>query len=84
MIEERIPDDILPPNISAAKPVSVGPMEQPASPASARNANMAVPPPFRMLAAMLKVPGQKIPTDKPQKAQPTRLSTGLGDKEVRR
>ena len=84
IIEVSIPIDILPLNISAAKPVRVGPMEHPTSPASARNANIAVPPPFSTLAAMLKVPGQKMPTDNPQKAHPISPNTGLGDSAVSR
>ena len=63
MIEHSIPREILPPKISAARPVIVGPNEQPTSPARARNANIAVPPPLRRLDAILKVPGQKIPTE---------------------
>ena len=84
MIEHSIPREILPPKISAARPVIVDPNEQPTSPARARNANIAVPPPLRRLDAILKVPGQKIPTEKPHKAHPTSPRTGFTERKVRR
>lgn len=59
------------------KPTSVGPAEQPISPASAINANIAVPAPFRLEEARLNVPGQKMPTEKPHIAQPISPATGL-------
>ena len=83
-IDIRIPDEMLPPRRSAAKPVRVGPAEHPTSPARARNANIAVPPPGRTPAAMLNVPGQNMPTEKPVSAQPTRLNTGYGESDVAR
>ena len=43
-IEHSIPDDILSPNTPAARPVRAGHIEHPTSPASARKANMDVPP----------------------------------------
>ena len=64
------------------KPTSVGPPEQPTSPASASRANMAVPP-FRSAAdALLKVPGHMIPTDSPHKEQPIREKSGDGESEM--
>ena len=65
-------------------PTTVGPAEQPKSPASARNANIAVPPPRILADAKLKVPGHRIPTDKPQIPQPISPSTGRVDKEIKR
>lgn len=56
--------------VSETTPTKVGPMEQPRSPASANMANIAVPPFFIVFEARLKVPGQKIPTEKPHRAQP--------------
>ncbi len=47
-------------------PANVGPAEQPRSPARASKANIAVPPPRMRAEARLNVPGQKIPTAKPQ------------------
>ena len=82
IIDIRIPEDMLPPINSAANPVSVGPTEQPTSPASARNANIAVPPDGRSFEAMLNVPGQNMPTEKPQSAQPARLKAGYGESDV--
>ena len=63
-------------------PTTVGPPEQPRSPASASNANKAVPP-FRIDEdALLKVPGHIIPTESPQIPQPINDKTGDGDKEM--
>ena len=84
MIAESIPVPILPPAASATKPASPGPTEHPTSPASARNANIAVPPPGRILDAMLNVPGQNMPTEKPVSAQPARLRNGYGERDIRR
>lgn len=83
-IDIRIPDEMLPPRRSAAKPVRVGPAEHPTSPARARNANIAVPHEGRSFAAMLNVPGQNIPTEKPQSVQPARLNAGYGESDVAR
>ena len=41
---------------------------------------MAVPPPRRATAERLKVPGQKMPTEKPQSPQPIRDRMGEGDR----
>lgn len=60
------------------KPTSVGPMEQPTSPNKASKANMAVPPPGHLTAAKLKVPGQRIPTEKPQSPHPKSATNGIG------
>ena len=66
------------------KPTKVGPPEQPKSPASARKANIAVPPARISFAAMLKVPGHKIPTESPQSPQPIRPMIGIGTRDIRR
>ena len=84
MIAANIPMLILPSAASATNPARLGPTEHPISPASARNANIAVPPEGRSFAAMLNVPGQNMPTEKPQSAQPARLNAGYGDRDVRR
>ena len=65
-------------------PTSVGPPEQPRSPASANSANMAVPPFLMSAAPLLKLPGHMIPTDRPQTAQPTSENTGDGEREMHR
>lgn len=62
----------------ANAPARVGPPEQPKSPASAKSANRSVPLPFTRADAVLKVPGQKIPTEKPASPQPISAITGLG------
>ena len=82
MIAANIPMLILPFAASATNPARLGPTEQPISPSSARNANIAVPPPGRMPAAILNVPGQNMPTEKPVSAQPIRLNTGYGESDV--
>ena len=84
MIAASIPILILPPVASATKPARLGPTEHPTSPASARNANIAVPPPGKTPAAMLNVPGQNMPTEKPVSAQPMRLNIGYGESDVAR
>ena len=68
----------------AIKPTTEGPAEQPTSPASAIKAYMAVPEFGKAIAAVLKVPGQKIPTEKPHTAQPISPTTGLPDSAATR
>ena len=53
------------PQALETNPARVGPPEQPRSPARASKANMAVPPRGIMEEALLKVPGHRIPTEKP-------------------
>lgn len=72
------------PNAAETIPTSVGPAEQPTSPARASMAKSALPPLGQFLVAILNVPGQKIPTDKPQSAQPKRLSKGRDEKAASR
>ena len=62
----RIPVRRLPPVAPDTKPATAGPTAQPRSPPSASRANMGVPPFLIVFDAMEKVPGQKIPTEKPQ------------------
>ena len=64
------------------KPTSDGPSIQPKSPARARKANIAVPPPLRIDADILKVPGHIIPTDKPQSAQPKNPKNAFCEKPI--
>lgn len=68
-----------PPFALAIMPTTVGPAEQPISPARAISAYMAVPAFGSAMAAVLKVPGQKIPTEKPHNAQPNKPNNGLAD-----
>ena len=63
-------------------PTRVGPALQPTSPARANNANINVPPFLIPAADILNVPGHIIPTEKPQIAQPIKLSIGHGDNEI--
>ena len=57
-------------------PASVGPPEQPTSPARASMANIAVPP-LRIVAdALLNVPGHIMPTEKPHTAHPISPTAG--------
>ena len=67
---------IFSPNVFAQKPTTVGPKEHPKSPARASRANITVPPVGIFAEAMLNVPGQKIPTDSPQTAHPSRPNDG--------
>ena len=63
-------------------PTSVVPPEHPRSPPSASSANIAVPPAGSDAAALLKVPGHRMPTDRPQMAQAIRLTAGTGTKTI--
>ena len=65
-------------------PTKVGPPEQPKSPPRAKKANMAVPPLGTAAEALLKVPGQRIPTESPQRAQPMSPAIGFGIREIPR
>ena len=68
----------------AIKPTTDGPAEQPTSPASAIKAYIAVPVFGKAIAAVLKVPGQKMPTEKPHTAQPISPMTELPDSAATR
>ena len=63
---------------------TAGPDAQPISPAKASNANSMVPPDGQDRAAILKVPGQRIPTDIPHSAQPASPIAGAGANTVSR
>ena len=84
IIAARMPAFISPPALSETNPTRVGPPEQPTSPASARSANIAVPPPFIEAEALLNVPGHIMPTEKPHTAQPIRDTTGFGTRVMHR
>lgn len=75
----KIPFFKLPPIRSDTMPTKVGPPAQPRSPARAKKANRAVPPLLICTAARLKVPGHRIPTEKPQIPQPMSPITGQGE-----
>ena len=69
-----------PARVSVQRLTIAGPATQPRSPAKAKRANMAVPPPRRETAERLRVPGQKIPTEKPHSPHPMRERTGEPDR----
>ena len=81
-IPARIPSFRFSDSILETAPTSVGPPEHPRSPASASNANNAVPPFLIEADAILNVPGHMIPTDNPQIPQPIKEKIGDGDKEI--
>ena len=84
MIAARIPIFRLSDAIPETYPTTVGPPEQPRSPASAKSANITVPPFLMEADALLNVPGHIIPTDSPQIAQPSSEITGDGAKLLHR
>lgn len=63
-------------------PAKVGPAEQPMSPPNANSANSVVPPREITRDAVLKEPGQRIPTERPQIPHPSRLRIGKGAREI--
>ena len=63
-------------------PTSAGPNAPPKSPAVARNANMAVPPPGSRLEQMLMEPGHIIPTENPHIMQPISPRRGLSEMDA--
>lgn len=82
IIAPKIPAFKLSEKALDTSPTKVGPPEQPRSPANARNANMAVPPPRIEAEAILKVPGHNMPTDNPHKPQPISPRTGYGESDI--
>ena len=78
----NIPIFRLSPAKSDTKPTKVGPAEHPKSPPNASKANKAVPAFGKAAAALLKVPGHIIPTEKPLTAQANKLKIGLGKREI--
>ena len=79
-----MPDCRLSPACWVTAPTRLGPKAPPRSPAMASRANSAVPPRGMRGEAMLIVPGHMMPTEKPQKMQPARLSTGFFDRPASR
>ena len=73
-----------PPAISEIVPTIEGLIVAPKSPASAKNANIAVPPLGQLFEDMLIDPGHIIPTAKPQSAQPASPSIGIVDNAASR
>ena len=74
----------LSPKLCDTEPTMPGPKVPPKSPAMARSANIAVPPLGNLCDEMLMVPGHMIPTEAPQRIQPTRLIIGFGASEAKR
>lgn len=72
MIATNSPDLMLPFIAFETIPTTVGPTEQPRSPASANIANIAVPPLGHSSAARLNAPVHKTPTAKPHSPHPIR------------
>ena len=60
-------------------PAIEGPVIQPKSPNSARKANIETPPPGIIPAALLMLPGQSTPTEKPHIPQANRETMGNGE-----
>ena len=81
-IATPIPTRRLLENALETNPTSVGPPEQPKSPANARSANNTVPPLRKDADALLNVPGHIIPTEKPQIAQPASSTAGIGTNAI--
>ena len=84
MAPTRIPWRRSPPAWPDTKPATAGPTAQPKSPPRASRANIGVPPFLMVFEAMEKVPGQKIPTEKPQIPQAMRATAALGAKAITR
>lgn len=80
----RIPFFRLSDNAPDTKPTSVGPPEQPTSPANANKANKEVPPLRNASDALLKLPGHMIPTENPQIEQPISDKNADGAREIQR
>ena len=58
-------------------PIMAGPTAPPKSPASARRANIAVPPVGSIWDEILIEPGHIMPTEKPHSAQPINPTSGM-------
>ena len=84
MTEQRIPYCRSPPKTAAMSPATEGPEEHPRSPDSASRANMVVPPNLTLSVARENVPGQKMPTEKPQMIHPMSARTGSGERPMMR
>ena len=68
-----------PPAASVSQPIKVGPDVQPISPATARNANIAVEIFGIAFVLRLIVPGHIADTDNPQSAQPISEMIAFGE-----
>ena len=65
-------------------PISDGPAAHPISPASAKSANIGVPPRGSISEPSVYAPGHRIATATPEIAQPRSESAGIGERAVRR
>ena len=79
-----IPACRLSPAFWVIEPTRLGPNAPPRSPAIASIANSAVPPCGMRGDVRLIVPGYMMPTEKPQKTQPIKPTTGLAERDARR
>ena len=79
--DTSIPILRLSPRADATLPTIIGPAPHPRSPNRARIANIKVPP-RTVFAAILKVPGQSIPTENPHIPQPIRDNQGRGQRDI--
>lgn len=84
MIANSSPFFKSPPTASVSQPIKVGPDVQPISPATARNANIAVEILGIALVLRLIVPGHIADTDNPHSAQPTSEIIAFGDRQASR
>ena len=82
IVAKSKPNFKFPPTASAILPTIVGQIDAPKSPASAKNANIIVPPLGHFCEEMLIVPGHIIPTAKPHTAQPIKPSIATDDKDA--
>ena len=82
IIEKIRPLLRLPPMASVIHPIRVGPAVHPISPATARNANIAVDAFGIFLVVRLIVPGHMADTEKPQIAQPISAITGEDERQA--
>lgn len=71
-----------PPAAPDTNPTDIGPIVPPRSPASAKKANIAVPPLGQAREERLRVPGHMIPTENPHNAQPAIPATGYADRNA--
>lgn len=70
------------PKALVSKPIKVGPVVQPISPETAKNANISVEVEDVIFVVKLIVAGHIAETEKPQTAQPTSDNQGTGDKHA--
>jgi len=82
MVATSKPSLRLPPAISETLPTIAGLAIPPKSPASAKSANIAVPPLGQFCDEILMDPGHIMPTVKPHTAQPKSPKIEILDKEA--